>query len=408
MHRTMRKSRNGTNIMHHLPMYPRRGKKSLTVPRQRRPNNSVTMTYEESRAKLKQQIVDTETSSSSNESRYDVRGTVGAGLRRARKLSQVATTCEESWSSRYDVRGTVGACLRRARNLGWSTTGLGTMKNLESDSQLHTPSGTKSLRRARNRRGRFTSCEEIWSSRYDVRGTVGAGLRRARKLGQVATTCEEPSGQVYVVRGKLVKSLDVQERRGLVLLTLRVTIGKSLRRARNQSVEVYVVPRNFGSSRYCCEDHRQVYVRARKLGQVASTCEETSGHVYVVRGNWSSRRTLCDETRAGLSTSGGILVRRYGSCENRRGMVYEYCGVTLVKVRYDVLRGTVGAGFTSCEERWSCRSRLSFARTVGAGLRLRGTLVKSLRTSARGGTVGALFTSCEETVKSGYSTARIP
>ncbi|GJY48764.1 uncharacterized mitochondrial protein-like protein [Tanacetum coccineum] len=59
---------NETNIMHQLPMYPRRGKKSLTVPRQRRPNNSVTMTYEESQAKLKQQIVDTETLSSSNES----------------------------------------------------------------------------------------------------------------------------------------------------------------------------------------------------------------------------------------------------------------------------------------------------------------------------------------------------
>ncbi|GKF92336.1 hypothetical protein Tco_0279055, partial [Tanacetum coccineum] len=68
MHRAMRKSGNETNIMHHLPMYPRRGKKSLTMPRQRRPNNSVAMTYEESRAKLKQQIVDTETSSSSNES----------------------------------------------------------------------------------------------------------------------------------------------------------------------------------------------------------------------------------------------------------------------------------------------------------------------------------------------------
>ncbi|GKG41767.1 hypothetical protein Tco_0473518 [Tanacetum coccineum] len=63
-----KQARNGTNIMHHLSMYPRRGKKSLTMPRQQRPNNSVTKTYEESRAKLKQQIVDTETSSSSNES----------------------------------------------------------------------------------------------------------------------------------------------------------------------------------------------------------------------------------------------------------------------------------------------------------------------------------------------------
>ncbi|GKD30835.1 hypothetical protein Tco_1241613 [Tanacetum coccineum] len=92
------------------------------------------------------------------------------GLRRARKLGQVATTCEEPSGQVYVVRGNL----------------------------------VKSLRRARNRRGRFTSCEETWSSRYDVRGTVGAGLRRARKLGQVATTCEEPSGQVYVVRGTLV------------------------------------------------------------------------------------------------------------------------------------------------------------------------------------------------------------
>nr|GEU61638.1 hypothetical protein [Tanacetum cinerariifolium] len=165
-------------------------------------------------------------------SRYDVRGTVRAGLHRARKLSQVATTCEEplgqvyvvrgklvkslrrarnrwgrftscekSWSSRYDVRGTIGAGLRRARNLGWSTTGLGTMRKLESHSQPSLSSGTKSLRRARNRRGRFTSCEETWSSRYNVRGNVGAGLRRARKVSQVAMTCEEPSGQVYDVQG---------------------------------------------------------------------------------------------------------------------------------------------------------------------------------------------------------------
>ncbi|GJW45502.1 hypothetical protein Tco_0077148 [Tanacetum coccineum] len=53
-------------------------------------------------------------------------------------------------------------------------------------------------------------------TRYDVRGTVGAGLRRARKLSQVATTCEELSGQVYVVRGKLVKSLRrARNRRGM-------------------------------------------------------------------------------------------------------------------------------------------------------------------------------------------------
>ncbi|GKA21681.1 hypothetical protein Tco_0701670 [Tanacetum coccineum] len=174
------------------------------MPWQRRPNNSVTMTYEESRAKLKQQIIDTETSSSINES---------------------FTSCEESWSSRYDVRGTVEAGLRRERNLGWSTTGLGTMRNLESDSQLHPFSGTKSLRCARNRRGRFTSCEEIWSSRYDVQETVGAGLRRARKVSQVAMTCKEPSGQVYDVHlGQVATMNDAARRQGLtrqILLSLK-------------------------------------------------------------------------------------------------------------------------------------------------------------------------------------------
>nr|GFA61528.1 hypothetical protein [Tanacetum cinerariifolium] len=60
---------------------------------------------------------------------------------------QVATTCEEPSGQVYVVRGKLA----------------------------------KSLRRARNRRGRFTSCEKGWPSRYDVRGTVGAGLRRTRK-----------------------------------------------------------------------------------------------------------------------------------------------------------------------------------------------------------------------------------
>ncbi|GJY56283.1 hypothetical protein Tco_0455398 [Tanacetum coccineum] len=169
------------------------------------------------------------------DSRYDVRGTVGAGLRRARKLGQVATTCEkpsgqvyvvrgklvkslrrarnrrgrftsceETWSSRYDVRGTIGEGLRRARKLGQVAT---TCEKPSGQVNVVRGNLVKSLRRARNHRGRFTSCEETWSSRYDVRGTVGAGLRRARKLGQVATSCEKPSGQVYVVRGNLVKSL---------------------------------------------------------------------------------------------------------------------------------------------------------------------------------------------------------
>ncbi|GJW38338.1 regulator of rDNA transcription protein 15, partial [Tanacetum coccineum] len=141
-------------------------------------------------------------------SRYDVRGTIGAGLRRARKLGQVATTCEEPSGHVYVVRGNL----------------------------------VKSLRRARKRRGRFTTCEETWSSRYDVRGTVGAGLRRVSNLGQVATTCEEPSGQVYVVRGKLVKSLR-RARNGRGRFTtceepwssrydVRGTVGARLRRAR--------------------------------------------------------------------------------------------------------------------------------------------------------------------------------
>ncbi|GJR72181.1 hypothetical protein Tco_0084546 [Tanacetum coccineum] len=217
-------------------------------------------------------------------SRYDVRGTVGAVLRRARKLGQslsrhamnrghvyrarkqgqVATTCgerrgrrgrftscEEPWSSRYDVRGTVGAGLRRASNLGQVATTCE-----EPSGQVYDVRVTlvKSLRRARNRRG----------SRYDVRGTVGAGLRRARKVGQVATTCEEPSGQVYVVRGNLVKSL---------------------RRARNRRGRFTTCEEPW-SSRYDVRGNVGAGLRrARKLGQVATTCEEPSGQVYVVRGN---------------------------------------------------------------------------------------------------------------------------
>ena len=77
-------------------------------------------------------------------------------------------------------------------------------------------SSTKSLRRARNRRGKFTSCEKPWSSCYDVRGTIGASLCHAKNLGQVVTTCEEPLGRVtscekhwssrYNVQGTLIGS----------------------------------------------------------------------------------------------------------------------------------------------------------------------------------------------------------
>ncbi|GJX77560.1 hypothetical protein Tco_0324371 [Tanacetum coccineum] len=85
-----------------------------------------------------------------------------------------------------------------------------------------------------DRRGSFTTCDKPWSSRYDVRGTVGAGLRRARKVGQVATTCEETSGRFYDVRDPW---------------------SKSLTRARNR---------------------RAPLRRARKLGQVCyTTAEET-------------------------------------------------------------------------------------------------------------------------------------
>ncbi|GJU11287.1 putative ribonuclease H-like domain-containing protein [Tanacetum coccineum] len=76
----------------------------------------------------------------------------------------------------------------------------GTMRNLESYSQLHTPVGHPRsdesvtmirLRRARNRRGRFTF--------------------RAEEFGQVATTCEEPSGQVY---GQCESLRRAEDRRG--------------------------------------------------------------------------------------------------------------------------------------------------------------------------------------------------
>ncbi|GJV07992.1 hypothetical protein Tco_1345648 [Tanacetum coccineum] len=86
-------------------------------------------------------------------SRYDVRGTlIGSGL--------VFTTCEEPSGKVYIMRETLVKSLRRARNV-----------------------------------------DRVWSGRYDVRGTVGESLRRATNLGQVVTTCEEPSsGFVWSLR----------------------------------------------------------------------------------------------------------------------------------------------------------------------------------------------------------------
>ncbi|GJS23072.1 hypothetical protein Tco_0451704 [Tanacetum coccineum] len=183
-------------------------------------------------------------------SRYDVRGTVGVGLGRARKLGQVATTydepsgqvyavrgnlvkslqharnrqdrftsSEEPWSSHYDVRGTVGASLRHARKLGQVARTCE-----ERSGRVYVL-----VRRMRNHRGRFTSCEEPWLTRYDVRGTVGTGLRHARKLGQVATTCEEPSGKVYVMRGTLVgPSIRRAEEPGSIPISLLRILGWSI------------------------------------------------------------------------------------------------------------------------------------------------------------------------------------
>ncbi|GKF30257.1 hypothetical protein Tco_0100055, partial [Tanacetum coccineum] len=147
-------------------------------------------------------------------------------------------SCEDTWSSRYDVRGTVRAGLRHARKLGQVATTYE-----EPLGRVYVVQGhlDKSLRRARNRQG----------SRYDVRGTIGAGLRRARKLGQVAMTYEEPSGQVYVVRGNLVKSQ---------------------RHARNHQGSRYDVQGTVGAG----------LRRAKKVDQVATTYKEPSGQVYVV------------------------------------------------------------------------------------------------------------------------------
>ncbi|GJV05754.1 hypothetical protein Tco_1343410 [Tanacetum coccineum] len=164
--------------------------------------------------------------------RYDVRGTVGACLRRARKIGQVATTCEEPSGQVYVVR----------RNL------------------------VKSLRRARNRRGRFTSCEETWSSRYDVRGTVRAGFDYVRgNLVKVASDVEEPVG---------AKFYDVRD--------------------------------NLQSLRPCDVPSWQVYV-VQKVGQVRYDVRGTSGQVYDVR--WEPRSKIANDVR-GTFPLPGARVRR--------------------------------------------------------------------------------------------------
>ncbi|GJY75608.1 hypothetical protein Tco_0480724 [Tanacetum coccineum] len=414
--------------------------------------------------------------------RYDVRGTVGAGLCRARTLGQVATTCEEtsgqvlcpaevklvqvattfeepSWqvlscedtrSSRYDMRETVGAGLRHATKLGQVATTCE-----EPSVQVYVMRGNlvKLLRRVRNRRGRFTSCEETWSSRYDVRGTVGAGLRRVRKLGQVATTCEEPSGQVYVVRGNLVKSLRrARNHRGKFTsrYDVRGTIGEGLRRAgkvdqvattcEEPSGQVYVVQGNLVKSLRRGGTVRAGLCRARTLGQVATTCEEPSGQVYVMLGklikslrrarNRWGRFTSCEDTWSSRYETFPFLsedpvraclcpVRKLGqvvtTCEEPSGQFYVVRGNLVKSIRR--ARNCRGR-FTSCEETWS--SRYDLRGTVGAGLRrarkvdqvattceepsgqvyvVRGNLVKSLR---RVRNHQGRFMSCEDTWSSRY------
>ncbi|GJV47142.1 hypothetical protein Tco_1437354 [Tanacetum coccineum] len=266
---------------------------------------------------------------------------------------QFATTCEEPSGQVYVVRGNL----------------------------------IKSLRRARNRRGRFTSCEETWSSRYDVRGTVGAGLRHASNLGQVATTCEEPSGQVYVVRGNLVKSL---------------------RRARNRRGRFTSCEETWSSRYDVLETVGAGLRRARKVSQVATTCEEPSGQVYDMRvtlvkslrrvRNRRGRFTSCEETwssRYDVRGTVGAGLRRARkvsqvatTCEEPSGQVYDVRG-TLVK---SLRRARNRRGrFTSCEETWS--SRYVVRETVGAGLR-------------RARKLGQVATTCEECETAGAGLRR--
>nr|GEU58513.1 hypothetical protein [Tanacetum cinerariifolium] len=231
-----------------------------------------------------------------------MRGTVEAGLRRARKLSQVAMTCEEPSRQVYVVRGNLVKSLRRARNRrGRFTTFEEPLSGLVYD-------GPRNL-------DRFTSCEESWPSRYDVRGTVGAGLRRARKVGQVATTCEEPSGQVYVVRGKLAKSLRrARNRRGRFTsceeswpsrYDVRGTVGAGLRRARK-------VGRVWSTTGLGT---------IRNLESRSQSSHSSGTKVYVVRGNLvrslrrarnrRGRLTTCEEPWSGLVYDGPRNLDRF-------------------------------------------------------------------------------------------------
>ncbi|GJR74963.1 hypothetical protein Tco_0087328 [Tanacetum coccineum] len=116
------------------------------------------------------------------------------------------------------------------RNLGWSKTGLGMMRNLESDSQLSTLSSTKVLSRAR----KLGQVATTW------RGTVGAGLpscevqlrakkfikwlRRARNVGSGLRRDEETWSSRYTG----------EELSGHVNLERGVNLVKSLRRAKNR------------------------------------------------------------------------------------------------------------------------------------------------------------------------------
>ncbi|GJV37934.1 hypothetical protein Tco_1410411 [Tanacetum coccineum] len=268
-------------------------------------------------------------------SRYDVRETVGAGLRRARKVSQVATTCEEPSGQVYDVRVTLVKSLRRARNRRGRFYG-----------SARKTWSCRSTCEKENSRGRFTSCEETWSSRYDVRGTVGAGLRRARKLGQVATTCEKPSGQVYVVRGKLVKSLRrARNRRGRFttcsnlgqsrLLTCDGTVGAGIRRCEDK---LWVK-----SLRRARETVGAGYVVRGKDSKVATKCEEPSGQVYVVRGNLVKSLRRARNVGAGLVRA-KELVKCYGSA-GTVGAGLRQCRGTLVGL-YRRARNLIGYRFS--------------------------------------------------------------
>ncbi|GJX35509.1 hypothetical protein Tco_0247066 [Tanacetum coccineum] len=195
---------------------------------------------------------------------YDVsgEGTVGAGLRRARK----------SWSSRYDV----------VEKRPW-----GRFTSCEGNLVIVAIYG-----RAKDRRDRFT----------DVRGKLVKSLRRAGSVGQVSRArnlvksirraAREPSGQVYALRGNLVKSLDVAED----------TFGAGFRRGRKLGQVSF--------SR----------AMAGNLGNVDYDVREMAGQVYVVRGTWSSRYVVCEKTDgAGLVRARKVSHSRYEACDRNVG-----------------------------------------------------------------------------------------